>query len=126
MDRRSVRTALAGAALVVAAGCAAGGSGAETREVLVDHVHDELASSFIAYFPENVTVRPGDTVVFRQEWTGEPHSVTMGTMVDEMMGVVAPLIEEFGEAAEEPPPEVIEQYEQASRPSRPWWARART
>lgn len=58
-------------------------------------------------------MRPGDTVVFRQEWTGEPHSVTMGTLVDDMMGVVSPLIEEYG-LESEPPPDVMERYEAAT------------
>lgn len=99
-------------ALAVACG---GGDGSETREVLVDHLDDEVASSFIAYFPSDVTVRPGDEVVFKQEWTGEPHSVTMGTMVDDMMEVVGPLMEEYGEE-EEPPPEVMEKADAAMAP----------
>jgi plastocyanin len=37
---------------------------------------------YLGYFPSTVTARPGDTVEFKQMWTGEPHSVTMGTLVD--------------------------------------------
>ena len=103
-----------GALALVASACSgsqSAGDGA-TRQVLVDYVHDEVASSFLSYFPRNVTVRPGDTVQFRQEWTGEPHSVTMGTLVDDMMGIVLPLFEEYG-TEEEPPPDVMAQYEAA-------------
>ena len=59
-------------------------SGGEERVVLVDYHHDEFASAFLRYYPERVTVRPGDRVTFKQAWTGEPHSVTMGTRVDEI------------------------------------------
>jgi plastocyanin len=58
------------------------GSG-EERSVLVDFRHDEFAGAFLQYYPEHLSVRPGDTVQFRQAWTGEPHSVTFGTFVDD-------------------------------------------
>ncbi|MPZ89813.1 MAG: hypothetical protein GEU81_17535, partial [Nitriliruptorales bacterium] len=105
---------------LLATSCAADDSGAATREVLVDYVHDEVASSFLLYFPRDITVRAGDTIEFRQHWTGEAHSVTMGTMVDEMMGVVGPLLEEYGEVPEEEvPPEVFEQFDAALQ-DLPW------
>ncbi len=107
------------AACLAATACgtdASGAPGAETRRVLVDYVHDEVASSFIAYFPRDVRMHPGDTVVFQQEWTGEPHSVTMGRMVDEMMGVVGPLIEKYGDSEEEPPKKVMDRYYKAMAP----------
>ncbi len=107
---------VAGAAVLAACGAATEGAGDATREVQVDYIHDEVASSFIAYFPQQVTVRPGDTVVFRQQWTGEPHSVTMGTMVDDMMNVVAPLMEEFGDSVEPPPEDVMNTFEKAMAP----------
>ncbi|MPZ74483.1 MAG: hypothetical protein GEU74_14880 [Nitriliruptorales bacterium] len=107
---------LAGGGALAACAGGAEGSGAATREVQVDYVHDEVASSFIAYFPREVTVRPGDTVVFRQQWTGEPHSVTMGTLVDEAMAVVAPLIEEYGDSGPEPPRKVMRAFDKAMAP----------
>lgn len=58
--------------------------GGEVRTVLVDYQHDEFASAFLRYYPEIVKVRQGDTVRFKQTWTGEPHSVTMGTLVDDL------------------------------------------
>lgn len=102
------------AGVLAATAAACGGSevtGAQSREVLVDYVHDEFAASYLAYFPRDVTMRPGDTVTFRQEWTGEPHSVTMGSMVDEMMGVITPLIEEYAHLPDdEVPPEAFDQF----------------
>lgn len=56
--------------------------GGSTRQVLIDYRHDEFSASFLNYFPHTVQVRPGDSVEFRQQWTGEPHTVTMGTLVD--------------------------------------------
>jgi plastocyanin len=56
--------------------------GGEERTVLVDYRHDEFTSAFLRYYPEVVKVRPGDVVNFRQTWTGEPHSVTLGKVVD--------------------------------------------
>ena len=58
--------------------------GGEARTVLVDYRHDEFTSAFLRYYPEKVTVRPGDVVNFRQTWTGEPHSVTLGKVVDNL------------------------------------------
>lgn len=71
---------------MVAGGCAgdAASAGGAVRRVLVDYKHDEFSASFLAYFPNLVQVHPGDRVDFRQAWTGEPHTVTMGRLVDEL------------------------------------------
>ncbi|HEX2029486.1 MAG TPA: hypothetical protein VHF25_15970 [Nitriliruptorales bacterium] len=80
----------------------------QTREVLVDYTHDEFASSFLLYFPRDVTVRPGDRLRFRQEWTGEPHSVTMGTLVDDVMREAMPIVERYrGTPLDRIPPDDI-------------------
>ena len=65
-------------------GSGAGDGGGEARRVLVDYKHDEFSASFLAYFPNLVKVHPGGRVDFKQAWTGEPHSVTMGRLVDEL------------------------------------------
>src|SRR5438309_6387942 len=82
--------ALAGVVAFVATSCIGGNS--NTRTVLVDFSHDQFASFFTQYFPHQLAVHPGDTIVFRQTWTGEPHSVTMGTIADQY----AKLIERGG------------------------------
>lgn len=107
------RRAVSVVAVLVAAGCGLGGQsgGDESRTVLMDYSHDEFASYFLRYFPRQVTVHPGDTVVFRQTWTGEPHTVTMGTTVDQRMQVVLPYIEKLARGEplpDEEPVEVIE------------------
>ena len=85
---RKFLTAMLTVALVATA-CGSGdgdtnASGGAEREVLMDYEHDEFASAFLRYYPANVSVHPGDTVRFKQTWTGEPHSVTMGSVIDKM------------------------------------------
>jgi plastocyanin len=67
-----------------AGGSASGGADGERRRVLVDYKHDQFAASFLSFFPKRVKVHAGDTVEFRQYWSGEPHTVTMGTAIDEL------------------------------------------
>lgn len=96
----------AGAAALVAGGCSLGAS--DTPTILVDFSHDEFASQFIAYFPSEVRVHPGDTVTFRQTWTGEPHTVTFGKDFSDVLNITQPLLEEFGDVPEsEVPPEAM-------------------
>lgn len=105
--------------LSLLAACGGGDdSGPQERTIRVDYSHDEFASYFLSYFPRETTLRPGDTAVFRQTWTGEPHSVTMGTLVDDLMKVVEPYIEGAAKGQpipEDEPPEVTE----ANKPL-PW------
>jgi plastocyanin len=70
-------------------------AGGERRTVLVDFEHDEFASAFLQYYPSTLRIRPGDSIEFKQAWTGEPHSVTFGRVVD---GFLAQF-EEFSEYA---------------------------
>ena len=90
--------AVVGLVLAIVAGACGGGEGngndagrfepadgGEARTVLVDYRHDQFTSAFLRYYPETVQVRPGDVVNFRQTWTGEPHSVTMGKVVDDAL-----------------------------------------
>ena len=104
---RRVGLALAGIFVMLTAGCGNGGGSGDTgaptagssadgevRTVLLDYHHDEFASAFLAYYPRDVKVHPGDTVHFKQAWSGEPHSVTMGKIVDDVFEV-APLVEKY-------------------------------
>jgi plastocyanin len=45
-----------------------------------------------------VIVHPGDTVNFKNSWSGEPHSVTMGGIVDDLFEI-APKIEQYDSRA---------------------------
>jgi plastocyanin len=96
--RRTVLIVLTLTGALVLPACGGGGNGAGSgagHTVLVDYNHDEFAGSFLAYFPRSVSVHPGDTVTFKQAWTGEPHSVTMGTLTDGLMREVLPLFEKY-------------------------------
>jgi plastocyanin len=58
------------------------GGGASTYDVSVDHKTDGFNLAATAYFPNKLTVHAGDTVDFKSVFTGEPHTVTFGTLVD--------------------------------------------
>ncbi|MGH9165885.1 MAG: hypothetical protein ACRDZW_10290, partial [Acidimicrobiales bacterium] len=60
----------------------AAGSKAETFEVEVDAKKAEYAEALLSYFPAALSARPGDTVKFHSNDTGEPHTVTFGTIAD--------------------------------------------
>ncbi len=123
---KKLSVALAALALV-ATSCMSGGP--NERIVLVDFSHDEFSSFMIANFPQEVSVAAGNTVVFKQTWTGEPHTVTGGTAVNAMMEKAKyfiPLFEAFeglrangvdlpeeGERPDQPVAEVFEMVEES-------------
>ena len=83
-----------GVAIAFVATSCIGGNG-NSRTVLVDFQHEQFASAFLRFFPGRIAVHPGDSVVFRQTWTGEPHSVTMGTHADQYAQILAPYLKAF-------------------------------
>jgi len=95
----------------LAGGCGLPGAANEhERQVLIDYHFDQYAAVFAAYFPKQVSVHPGDTVVFKQSWSGEPHTVTMGTAVDEVFSVLWKYIKDappYPDTSGPPPPEVV-------------------
>ncbi len=58
-------------------------AGSETFTINVDGRNPKANESFLAYFPRNVTVHPGDSVVFHYVGVGEPHTVTFGTLAND-------------------------------------------
>jgi plastocyanin len=72
-----------------ACGGGSGSSEGATRTVLTDFNYDEIAASYYGYFPQYVTVHPGDTIDFKQAWTGEPHTVTMGQIAQPLGNAMA-------------------------------------
>lgn len=56
----------------------------DIRTVQVDYRHDDFAAAFNAYFPKKLSVHPGQTVRFENSWSGEPHNVLLGRVVDDL------------------------------------------
>ena len=63
----------------------AGPDGPVILPVSVDAMPDDFSASFFSYFPRQLTARPGDTVEFTSDFSGEPHTVAFGTLVDEAL-----------------------------------------
>jgi plastocyanin len=59
--------------------------GAQTFNVSIDGNAKGANETFIAYFPNQLRVHPGDRVVFTVHGPGEPHTVTLGTDVDDVL-----------------------------------------
>ena len=111
--RRWARKISVGVAVVTATAfgltaCSGSSTDGAVRTVQVDHQHDEFAGTFMGYYPRIVTVRPGDTVRFRQTWTGEPHTVTMGTYVQKLVNPIIGIIDKGPPYPSEPPPEAMD------------------
>ncbi|HYZ93966.1 MAG TPA: hypothetical protein VFA34_16460 [Actinomycetota bacterium] len=79
------RLAALAAVFTLAAGACIGGGGTDDRIVLVDFSGDRYPSFNLYNFPKKIAVHPGTTLVFRQTWTGEPHTITAGTAVQEVL-----------------------------------------
>jgi plastocyanin len=84
---KRVLVAVSAAALtaaLVAAVSAFGHSsvGAQTFTVNVDGKNPSANEAFIAYFPNVIRVHPGDAVTFHEVGNGEPHTATLGTLID--------------------------------------------
>ncbi|MBI4201484.1 MAG: hypothetical protein HY532_00010 [Chloroflexi bacterium] len=87
------------AVLLLVAGCTSAPTATPTPtvppslsfDVQIDGNADDINVAFLAYFPNELTARPGDTIRFKLVDTGEPHSVTLGTLVDDLMSFSATL-----------------------------------
>lgn len=105
---------------MVAAACgdddddtAAGGDGTDSGQVdagevtvEIDTATDELNAAFFAYFPDTVKVRPGDTIVYHSNFSGEPHSIAFGSAVQTAIDEFQKLTPEQLESEGPPPPEL--------------------
>lgn len=61
---------------------------AQTYTVNVDGKSDNFNLATLAYFPNQLSVHPGDTIEFKEIFTGEPHTVTFGKLVDAALTAV--------------------------------------
>lgn len=79
--------------------------------VNIDGKADDFNAAFFAYFPDRVTVHPGDTIVYESVFSGEPHSITFGTVVTDAVEAFRSLTPEQLQAEGPPPPEVEAAFE---------------
>jgi plastocyanin len=101
--------------VLVLVGTACGGSGdgggapaAQAFTVEVDGKADGFSAAFPAFFPDRVTVHPGDTVtVTLTGASGQPHTATLGTLVDAGVARLAQLGPQASLAAQESSPEML-------------------
>jgi plastocyanin len=81
--------------LVGAGFAACGKSSSTTREIAVDYRNDDFNGIYLAFFPRKITVSPGTTLKFHQTWSGEPHTVSLGTSVNDAVKPFKRLIDEY-------------------------------
>lgn len=95
---------------------AGAGEGAQTLTVQVDGDGDGFDAVMFGYFPDKVTAHPGDTLRFKLEDTGEPHTVSAGgplqAIFDFVYGYCGPEGFAAAKCAEDvqQPPEIEEQF----------------
>src|SRR3954447_1244369 len=82
-DKKSSTSAGSGSSGGSAASSSSGGGGAQTLGVQVDADASDTGVAFTSYFPNELTAHPGDTVNFTSVFTGEPHTVTFGALLDQ-------------------------------------------
>ena len=77
---------LAGGAVALAKTAAsASAAGSQLFTVNVDGHNPKANEVFLAYYPHVVQVHAGDTVVFHEVGPGEPHTVTLGTLTNDVV-----------------------------------------
>ena len=94
--RRSVAV-VAALVLLAAGACTGGGDNdggggtaqGQTLPISVDAMTEGFASSWNHFFPHELKAHPGDTLEFTSHFTGEPHSVAVGTLIDEALEAFA-------------------------------------
>jgi plastocyanin len=61
----------------------------------MDYSNDQFASAYLGFFPYELAVHPGDTVVVKQTWTGEPHTFTGGKLVEPLAKATDPYLPKY-------------------------------
>jgi len=85
---------------------AAGGGG--TYKIQVDGKTDAFVGEFATFVPSKFSVHPGDTVEFDlPTFSGVPHTVTLGTLVDKAVAKLTELGPEALPVAQEEAPEML-------------------
>src|SRR2546425_7926902 len=56
--------------------------------VSVDHKDKDLNTSFTHFFPHELKAHPGDTLEFTENFSGEPHTVAFGKVLDDAFAAI--------------------------------------
>jgi plastocyanin len=68
---------------LIASACSSGPKGAQAYSVFSDQASPAGKNfQFSAFYPTNIKVRPGDTIMFSNRGTGAPHTITFGIAPD--------------------------------------------
>lgn len=87
---------------------AAAAAGAKTYAVQLDGKADAFNGEFANYFPDKLSVHPGDTLQFNlPRFSGVPHTVTFGTLVDKAVAKINALGPTALPDAQENSPELL-------------------
>ena len=84
-------------------------AGPQSYKVLVDGHTADNGAAFIAFFPKQVSVHPGDTVTFHSMYSGEPHTVALGTAINVALDKIDAILKKNPKALDNgpPPPEFL-------------------
>lgn len=75
------------------AGCGSSSNGGASASnpitIQVDGKASGFRAGFLHYYPKAVTVHAGDTIDFRNNFSGEPHTITFGSLADADLAAAA-------------------------------------
>lgn len=89
-----------------------GDDAGEPITIGIDGKSDDVNMFAFRYFPDKVQAHAGDTLVYESRFTGEPHSITFGTSIDEAIRLVQSVPPEVLQADGPPPAEYEETFAQ--------------
>ena len=73
---------------------------------MVDGKVDGFNGAFFSYFPDKLSVHPGDTIVYKSVFSGEPHSIAFGTVISDAVDAFLKLTPEQQSGQAPPLPEI--------------------
>lgn len=86
--------------------------GGEPITIGIDGKSDDVNMFAFRYFPDKVQAHAGDTLVYESRFTGEPHSITFGTSINEAINLVQSVPPEVLQSDGPPPAEYEETFAQ--------------
>lgn len=87
-----------------------GDGGDEPITIGIDGKSDDVTMFALRYFPDTVQAHAGDTLVYESRFSGEPHSITFGTEIQEAIELVQSVPPEVLQTEGPPPAEYEETF----------------